>query len=131
MIRLIGLFDWYSEGEDLSVLFNLYYWDKITGNDAENMTAIIVDKISNPRSSNNKGRKSKAVNVFEGLIIDPASVQIKGVANKSNYIFMIMKNKSRNPLLLSPIWNQIVATHQSYLISLNSTFQSFVSKKKG
>ena len=87
----------------MSVLFNLYYWDKITGNDAENMTAIIVDKISNPRSSNNKGRKSKAVNVFEGLIIDPASVQIKGVANKSNYIFMIMKNKSRNPLLLSPI----------------------------
>ena len=67
-----------SQGEGLHVLFNLYCWDKKTGNDATNMTDIIMDKIKQPLLDKGKLHVSKVSNAFQGIIIDPASVQIKG-----------------------------------------------------
>ena len=82
LIFINNLIARYSEEGDLSVLFNLYYLDKKSATDAENMTTIIIDKINNIPVDGSKARKSKAVNVFEGLIIDPASVRIKGTTYK-------------------------------------------------
>lgn len=74
------------------MLFNLHYLDKKSADDAENMATIIIDKIYNPLVDNSKtdskGRKGKAVNVFQGLIIDPTSVQIRGATYKSNYFML-------------------------------------------